>query len=154
MKKGIVDPQVLKEIVRRIVTCAHPEKIILFGSGARGEMSHDSDIDLLVIKEGEFDAGNLTEKIYMHLIGIGKRSMSCASLLRTRSGTATHLILLYIPLCSMAGRFTMADWYLPDVPREWLNRGRSNLALLEKYERCPGIFLKTLLLIRNGSFSK
>ena len=35
-------------------------------------MSHDSDIDLLVIKEGEFDAGNLTEKIYMHLIGIGK----------------------------------------------------------------------------------
>ena len=72
MKKGIVDPQVLKEIVRRIVTCAHPEKIILFGSGARGEMSHDSDIDLLVIKEGEFDAGNLTEKIYMHLIGIGK----------------------------------------------------------------------------------
>ena len=30
MKKGIVDPQVLKEIVRRIVTCAHPERIILF----------------------------------------------------------------------------------------------------------------------------
>ena len=72
MREGIVNPQVLEEIVRRIVTCAHPEKIILFGSGARGEMSPDSDIDLLVIKEGEFDAGKLTEKIYMHLIGIGK----------------------------------------------------------------------------------
>ena len=42
----------------------------------------------------------------------------------------------------MAGRFTMADRYLPDDPREWLNRGRSNLALLEKYVRCPGIFFK------------
>ena len=46
-----MDPLILDEIVRRIVTCASPEKIILFGSGATGEMRSDSDIDLLVIKE-------------------------------------------------------------------------------------------------------
>lgn len=71
MRGGIVDPLILDEIVRRIVACANPEKIILFGSGARGEMRPDSDIDLLVIKEGEFDAGALTEEIYMQLIGVG-----------------------------------------------------------------------------------
>jgi predicted nucleotidyltransferase len=70
--KGAVDPFVLKEIVRRIVACADPEKIILFGSGARGQMGAASDIDLLVIKNGVFDSGTLTEEIYMHLIGIGQ----------------------------------------------------------------------------------
>ena len=70
--KGTADPQVLEEIIRRIVACANPEKIILFGSGARGDMDTHSDLDLLVIKNGEFDAGALTEKIYMHLIGIGQ----------------------------------------------------------------------------------
>lgn len=72
MKKGTVDPEVLEEIIRRIVACANPEKIVLFGSGARGEMGPASDIDLLVIKSGEFDAGSLTEEIYMNLIGIGQ----------------------------------------------------------------------------------
>jgi predicted nucleotidyltransferase len=72
MRNGIVDPLILDEIVRRIVACASPEKIILFGSGARGEMGTNSDIDLLVIKNGEFDAGALTEEIYMQLIGVGQ----------------------------------------------------------------------------------
>ncbi|MDO9325800.1 MAG: nucleotidyltransferase domain-containing protein [Methanoregula sp.] len=51
----MVEPLVLGEIVRRIVACASPEKIILFGSGARDEMGPDSDIDILVIKNGEFE---------------------------------------------------------------------------------------------------
>lgn len=29
----------------------HPQKVILFGSGARGEADAESDLDLLVIKE-------------------------------------------------------------------------------------------------------
>jgi len=72
MRKGIVDPHVLESIINRIVSIANPEKIILFGSGALGEMGPSSDIDLLVIKNGEFDAGSLTEEIYMNLIGIGQ----------------------------------------------------------------------------------
>lgn len=72
MSDTVVDPCLLEEIIRRIVACARPEKIILFGSGARGEGRPDSDIDLLVIKNGQFDAGLLTEEIYMNLIGIGK----------------------------------------------------------------------------------
>jgi len=48
---GTVDEKVLQEVVRRIVEAVAPEKIILFGSAARGEIGPDSDIDLLVVKE-------------------------------------------------------------------------------------------------------
>lgn len=72
MQKGEVDPSMLQEIVRRVVACTDPDTIILFGSGARGEMGSNSDIDLLVIKKGTFDAGALTEEVYMQLIGIGQ----------------------------------------------------------------------------------
>ena len=39
----------IQQIVRRIVSGFHPERIILFGSHARGEAGPDSDVDLLVV---------------------------------------------------------------------------------------------------------
>ena len=39
----------IEEMVRRIVEKFHPEKIILFGSYARGQAGPDSDVDLLVV---------------------------------------------------------------------------------------------------------
>ncbi len=45
------DVGVLGEIVHRIVEVARPERIILFGSAARGQMGGDSDVDLLVVVE-------------------------------------------------------------------------------------------------------
>jgi predicted nucleotidyltransferase len=39
----------IQEIVRRVVNCAGPERIILFGSHARGNPGPDSDVDLLVV---------------------------------------------------------------------------------------------------------
>ena len=52
MNKGMLDQQTLDDIIRRIVEVAQPEKIILFGSAARGDMNRHSDVDLLIIKEG------------------------------------------------------------------------------------------------------
>jgi predicted nucleotidyltransferase len=46
---GTANPQLIQEIVRRIVNLSHPEKVILFGSRARGTAHPESDIDLLVI---------------------------------------------------------------------------------------------------------
>lgn len=44
-----VDEKLMDEIVHRIIKSFSPEKIILFGSRARGEARTDSDIDILVI---------------------------------------------------------------------------------------------------------
>lgn len=66
------DGEVLAEIVRRIVEVAAPERIVLFGSAARGEAGPSSDLDLLVIKSGAYHRGQLTEEIYMSLIGAGQ----------------------------------------------------------------------------------
>jgi|SRR2546430_8554188 len=70
-RRGKVDKKVLQDVVRRIVAVARPEKIILFGSAARGEMGPNSDLDLLVIKGGRFHRGRLTEAVYSSLHGAG-----------------------------------------------------------------------------------
>ena len=64
-----LDQAVLDEIIRRIVAVAQPEKVILFGSAARGEMNRHSDLDLLVVKDG-VHRGDMTEKIYRNLRGV------------------------------------------------------------------------------------
>ena len=63
---------VLAEIIRRIVQVAAPERIVLFGSAARGEAGPDSDLDLLVIKPGQYHRGRLTDAIYRCLIGVNE----------------------------------------------------------------------------------
>ena len=39
----------IQQMVRQIVSRFHPEKIILFGSHARGDAGPDSDVDLLIV---------------------------------------------------------------------------------------------------------
>lgn len=63
--------EVLDEIIRRIVEVAKPEKIILFGSAARGEVGPHSDVDLLVIKSGA-NRLDLIGEIYRNLRGVGE----------------------------------------------------------------------------------
>ncbi|MGH2778928.1 MAG: nucleotidyltransferase domain-containing protein, partial [Actinomycetota bacterium] len=42
-------PSIVDEVVGALVTELEPEKIILFGSAARGELGPDSDLDVMVI---------------------------------------------------------------------------------------------------------
>jgi len=72
MPQKVLTEETLQEIIRQIVEVAHPERIILFGSAARGEMDSNSDVDLLVVKSGEFDYGHLVGDIYMNLHGVGQ----------------------------------------------------------------------------------
>lgn len=44
---------VVADIVRRIVQAVGPDRIIVFGSRARGDARPDSDFDVLVIKESD-----------------------------------------------------------------------------------------------------
>lgn len=47
----MLETDLLREIVERIVERFHPERVILFGSRARGEATADSDMDLLIVAE-------------------------------------------------------------------------------------------------------
>ena len=69
--QNTADQETLSEIVRRIVEVAAPERIVMIGSAARGQMGPHSDVDLLVIKRGSFHAGHLTEEIYVAMHGLG-----------------------------------------------------------------------------------
>jgi len=46
-----IDQKLIEEIIGRILAVTQAERIILFGSAARGEMTRDSDIDLIVLKK-------------------------------------------------------------------------------------------------------
>ena len=59
----------VEDVVRRIVEAAQPEKIILFGSAARGEMGPNSDLDFLIIKTGAHRR-ELTDRIRRSLRGV------------------------------------------------------------------------------------
>lgn len=61
---------VVDEAVRRIVDEVHPERIILFGSAARGRLGPDSDLDLIVVKAGVKRRATAI-RLYKRLRGLG-----------------------------------------------------------------------------------
>jgi predicted nucleotidyltransferase len=65
------DLKKIDELVRRIVEVAHPLRIILFGSAARGEMGPHSDLDVLVVMPDGVHRRKTAQKIYRHLWGFG-----------------------------------------------------------------------------------
>ena len=66
----MIDQKTLDEIVRRIVEVAQPERIILFGSAARGTSGAGSDLDFLIVKS-QAHRRKLAMEIYRRLAGIG-----------------------------------------------------------------------------------
>ena len=58
-------------IKRRIIHRFRPERIILFGSQARGEAKADSDLDILVIVPDDRDRRGLVGSIRMSLADVG-----------------------------------------------------------------------------------
>jgi len=71
VKSWTATPEKIQEMVSRIVESFDPERIILFGSHARGEGGPDSDVDLLVVMPVEGSKRQKTVEIYGVLAGIG-----------------------------------------------------------------------------------
>ncbi len=72
--KSQLSPQVAKiadEVIRRILETVQPQRVLLFGSGARGTFTKDSDLDVLVIVRGPVHRRQLAQKINRNLHGIG-----------------------------------------------------------------------------------
>lgn len=65
------NPQILDDLVNRIVETAHPLQVILFGSAARNEMGPDSDLDILVVVPDGVHRRKTAQNIYRVLWGLG-----------------------------------------------------------------------------------
>jgi len=61
----------LDEVVRRIVKTAHPRRIILFGSAAKGQMGPNSDLDILVVMPDGVHRRETAQDLYRALLGVG-----------------------------------------------------------------------------------
>ena len=61
----------IAEMVRRIAEGFAPEKIILFGSHARGDARGESDVDLLVLFSEVENPRERAAELYTALIGCG-----------------------------------------------------------------------------------
>jgi predicted nucleotidyltransferase len=59
---------VLDRLVRRIAERFSPDKIILFGSSARGDAGPDSDIDLMVLFSEVSDPHQRATELYASLV--------------------------------------------------------------------------------------
>jgi len=63
--------EVIAEMARRIAERMEPERIILFGSHARGTARAGSDVDLLVVLPANGSKRQQTVEIYRLLAGMG-----------------------------------------------------------------------------------
>lgn len=67
----MISEETIKEAARRIAEKFHPDRIILFGSYARGTADKHSDVDLLVICNVKKNRRELAVQMDMALWGLG-----------------------------------------------------------------------------------
>ena len=70
-QSAAIGQELIDEIVRRILSVAQPERIILFGSAVTGQMTRDSDIDLLVLQAASDDLRAESVRLREALRGMG-----------------------------------------------------------------------------------
>jgi predicted nucleotidyltransferase len=66
-----LDQKLIEEIVGRILAVTPAERIIMFGSAAIGNMTRDSDIDLLVLKSAPDNPRRESVRVRRALRGLG-----------------------------------------------------------------------------------
>jgi predicted nucleotidyltransferase len=60
----------LNLILQRVIRAVHPLRVVLFGSAARGEMTPDSDVDLLVVMRNGTHRRHTMEYLHTQLSGM------------------------------------------------------------------------------------
>ena len=157
VQPNTIDQAVLDDIVRRIVEVAQPERIILFGSAARGEMGPHSDLDLLVIKGGDYHRRDVAGDIYMNMFGAGQAVDIIVATPEDIERYGDSHPLIYKPALRegrviydepenrvprKAGPPVASGETAPDDPRAWMRRARSNLNYGKR--RIPDVELEDL----------
>ena len=91
----------IQDLADKIAREFHPEKIILFGSHARGEAGPDSDVDLLVIMPRD-----------------GKEHHRQAAEIHLKSHPGFPIDVLVRTREEFEERLGMRDWFMRDIARE------------------------------------
>ena len=157
----MIEQAVIDGIVERVVNAAQPQKVILFGSAARGDMDRHSDLDFLVIIRDDEDLNEVEERIYTGLRGkevpVDVIVASTSTIARYKNSHA----LVYKPalregkvMYESPNQETPPDpdemppdeyplgRYASDDPREWLGHAKSKLSLAKRWE--PGDYFEDL----------
>jgi len=66
----MLDKVKIEKVIKAIREVIEPDKIILFGSQARGDAKSNSDYDILVIKDSIEDELKVTKNIYKSFLNI------------------------------------------------------------------------------------
>ncbi|MDP2045724.1 MAG: nucleotidyltransferase domain-containing protein, partial [Deltaproteobacteria bacterium] len=66
-----LDRKLIEKIVGRILAVTPAERIIMFGSAGIGNMTRDSDIDLLVLKSAPDNTRQESVRVRQALSGLG-----------------------------------------------------------------------------------
>jgi len=65
------DETLLREVVARIRRTVDPDRVILFGSRARGDAGPESDLDILIVAPSPLPRWKRTVPLYRALAGLG-----------------------------------------------------------------------------------
>ena len=95
-----IPQEAIDEVVRQIVEKFKPQKIILFGSYARGNPRPESDVDLLIVLDT--------------LLKETKQSLEIRRYLGVMFGLD---LVVYTPQ-HLKDRVEMGDWFLRDILKE------------------------------------
>jgi predicted nucleotidyltransferase len=101
-KRDRIPQEAIDQVVQQIVEIFRPQKIILFGSYARGDPRPESDVDLLVVMETP--------------IKEVEQAIQICQKIEYRFGLD---LIVHTPK-HLAKRVKMGDWFLRDV----LNEGK------------------------------
>ena len=66
----VLDPNHVRTLITRIVETLEPERVVLFGSHARGDAAPQSDVDLLVIAESSRPRYERAIPVYRAIAGV------------------------------------------------------------------------------------
>lgn len=93
----------IDRLVKVIADKYHPEKIILFGSAARGQTGSDSDVDLFIVKS--------------HNQPRPRRGAEVYEILRKLSNRPPVDVVVYTPE-EVRHRLELGDWFVKEVFEE------------------------------------
>ena len=99
-KRKRIPQKAIDQVVKQIVEKFKPQKIILFGSYARGNPRPESDVDMLVVMKNSRKKNNQSLEIRRHL------------------GVMFGLDLVVYTSKRLKERADMGDWFVRDILKE------------------------------------